>query len=151
MPNCVKCGAEIAEGVKFCPKCGANLFPEEPANKEPAGEPAGPVDINKGKEYVNKFLDNQYMNYAGIAGLATGALCVTIGWIRYVNYFIWFFAIGGILLSVAGLLKAKKEKKAKGISIAGLIVSIVGLVLSMSTCICYLFVGSTLRRHGWYY
>ena len=28
MANCVKCNAELAEGTKFCPACGANQAPE---------------------------------------------------------------------------------------------------------------------------
>ena len=28
MANCVKCNAELAEGAKFCPVCGANQAPE---------------------------------------------------------------------------------------------------------------------------
>lgn len=29
---CTKCGAEVAEGVKFCPSCGTELNPKKPKN-----------------------------------------------------------------------------------------------------------------------
>ena len=68
-----------------------------------------------------------------IAGLVLGILGAIGGWIPGLNYIAWLFAIIGIVLSA----KAMKQEKS-GVAIAGLVLSIVGLVIAFAGLICLL-------------
>lgn len=35
---CMKCGTEVIEGAKFCPKCGAAIQHPKPQSTPPVGE-----------------------------------------------------------------------------------------------------------------
>jgi hypothetical protein len=72
----------------------------------------------------------------GIAGLVLGILSAIGGWIPGINYFAWLFGIIGIVLSAIGMSKAKKANEPSGICVAGLVLSIIGLVISLAGLLC---------------
>jgi len=72
----------------------------------------------------------------GVAGLILGILGAIISFVPGGGYFAWFIALIGIVLSAIGMSKAKKANQPAGICIAGLVLSIVGFVLSLGNLLC---------------
>ncbi|MCL2193124.1 MAG: hypothetical protein FWB78_06990 [Treponema sp.] len=72
----------------------------------------------------------------GIAGLVLGILGAIGGWIPGLSFFAWLFALIGIVLSAVGRSKAKKEGQPTGAATAGLVLSIIGLVIALSGLLC---------------
>jgi uncharacterized membrane protein len=67
MPHCTKCGTMVADGVAFCPNCGAAQ------SGAPAGGAAAPVGSGT----------------SGISENVAGLLCYALGWITgLIFYFI---------------------------------------------------------------
>jgi predicted membrane protein len=61
-----------------------------------------------------------------IAGLTMGILTIVSCWIPLLP---WIFGLLGLIFSIAGI--AKKNARAKGAAITGLILTIVGTILSI--------------------
>jgi hypothetical protein len=61
----------------------------------------------------------------GVASLVMGILALVICWIPCLSDWAILFAILGIIFGAVGIVKAKKTNKGKGLSIAGLVCSIV--------------------------
>jgi hypothetical protein len=72
----------------------------------------------------------------GVAGLVLGILSAIGGWIPGLNYFAWLFAIIGIVISAIARSKAAKANEPTGIATAGLVLSIIGLAISLLGVIC---------------
>lgn len=68
-----------------------------------------------------------------IVGLILGIVSLVLTWIPYVNIAALACAIVGLILSLKGKNKLVEAGQAKGLAVAGLIVSIVGLVISVIT------------------
>jgi len=60
-------------------------------------------------------------NGIGTAGFVLSVMAVFVGWIPFLGWFIWFL---GLVLSFIGIFKAPK-----GFAIAGLIISLIGIVM----------------------
>ncbi|MCE3076837.1 hypothetical protein [Chryseobacterium gwangjuense] len=60
-------------------------------------------------------------NGIGIAGFVLSVIAIFIGWIPFLGWFVWFL---GLILSFIGIFRAPK-----GFAIAGLIISLIGVVL----------------------
>jgi hypothetical protein len=67
----------------------------------------------------------------GIAGFVLGILSIVGGWIPIVFYFAWAFAVIGIILSVMGRKQAKLVRQPTGLATAGLVLSIIGVPISL--------------------
>ena len=65
-----------------------------------------------------------------VAGLVLGILSLCGGWIPGVP--VWVLGILGIILSAVAYSKAKRAGQPAGIATAGLVLSIIGTVLSLS-------------------
>ena len=61
----------------------------------------------------------------GVASLVMGILALVVCWIPCFSDWAILFAILGIIFGAVGIVKAKKTSKGKGLSIAGLVCSIV--------------------------
>jgi len=79
-----------------------------------------------------------------VAGLILGILSLIGGSIPGVNAFpLWLLGIIGIILSSIARSKAKKTNQPTGVATAGLVLSIIGTILSLITFIaCALCVGA---------
>jgi hypothetical protein len=72
----------------------------------------------------------------GIAGLVLGIIGAILSFIPGGGYFGWLICLVGIILSAIGMSKAKKANQPAGAAIAGLVLSIVGFVLSLGNLLC---------------
>ena len=66
-----------------------------------------------------------------IVGLVLGAVSLAFSWVPFFNIVTIACGIVGIVLSSKGKSKLVAAGQAKGLAVAGLIVSIVGLILSI--------------------
>lgn len=116
---CKYCGKEVEDGTKFCPSCGANLLEEEkPAQAAPEVQPAAePVIQGEPKEKVTV----AKLIFA-IIGFVSGLTALAICWIPFTGM---FCAIFGVVFSACG----KRSNRCKGLAIAGLVLSIIALVV----------------------
>ena len=65
-------------------------------------------------------------NGIGTAGFVLALFTFFFGWIPVLGWITWIL---GVIFSSIGISRAKKTGKGKGLSIAGLIISLVGLVV----------------------
>ena len=63
-----------------------------------------------------------------VAGLVLGIVAIVLSFIPCVNLFGFLPAVLGLIFSIIGLSKSKKTGEGKGMSVAGLICSILALV-----------------------
>lgn len=60
-------------------------------------------------------------NGAGTAGFVLALISLFLGWIPFLGWLLWFL---GLILSFVGIFK-----KPRGLAIAGLVISLLGLIL----------------------
>jgi len=65
-------------------------------------------------------------NGIGIAGFILAILSLFLGWIPFIGWVMWLL---GLIFSAVGISKAKKIKKGMGLSVAGLVISLLGVIL----------------------
>ncbi|MGM0531980.1 MAG: hypothetical protein ACQER7_11580, partial [Bacteroidota bacterium] len=78
----------------------------------------------------------------GIAGLVLGIISIPLAIMGCTFIIALLFGAVGIVLSAIGLSQAKQENGAKGITSAGLVVSIVGSAIAI---LWFLFLGAFIR------
>ena len=140
---CESCGALIPDGQSFCSNCGA-AAPVQPAPQaapqpvqpvqqyaQPAPQPVQPVQQYAQPVYVQPVvaIPAQPRKSSGmaIAGLIMGIFALVLCWVPVVN---WILGLLGLIFSIIGI--AKKNGGAKGAAIAGLILTILGAILSIA-------------------
>jgi hypothetical protein len=84
----------------------------------------------------------------GVAGLVLGILGAICAFIPGVNLFGWVFALIGIVLSAVGMSKAKKANQSSGVSVAGLVLSIVGFAIALPMFLCAVACASAAGASG---
>ena len=72
----------------------------------------------------------------GVAGLILGILGMICAFIPGVNLVSWIFPLIGIVLSAIGMSNAKKLSQPSGISVAGLVLSIVSFLIALPMFLC---------------
>lgn len=153
--KCTQCGAEVADGVKFCPECGAPMEAEE--TKEAAMQLP---DVPSGSgESGSSYGEPKKNNGKAIASLVLGIIAI-------VTIFTGYGAIIGLIMGVVGIVlgvNAKKEidatgEEGKGMATAGLVCSIIGTVIAGVGLLCVLCVAGAVGaaacselQNGWYY
>jgi uncharacterized membrane protein len=65
-------------------------------------------------------------NGIGTAGFVLALIAVFFGWIPFLGWVTWLL---GLIFSAVGISKAKKVQKGMGLSVAGLVISLIGVVL----------------------
>ena len=65
-------------------------------------------------------------NGIGTAGFVLALLTLFLGWIPFVGWVMWLL---GLIFSAMGISKAKKINKGMGLSVAGLIISLIGVIM----------------------
>lgn len=87
----------------------------------------------------------------GVAALVMGIVSCCLFWIPYVNTVCLLMCIAGIILSAISMKKARAAGVSSGIAVAGLVVSIVGLVLSFLFFFIYgAAIGMLYSTRYWY-
>ena len=168
---CKNCGAQLSEGAAFCPNCGTAVVKEvaEPVYQQPA-EPQQPVYSQPAEPQQPVYQQPVYqqpvyqpvVNGAprsnpgkgmGIAALIMGIVSCCFFWIPYFNIICLMMSIAGLILSIIGLKKSKSAGASVGVSVAGLVLSIVGLVLSSISCLVLLglFAAASSPSYKYYY
>ena len=168
---CKNCGAQLSEGAAFCPNCGTAVVKEvaEPVYQQPA-EPQQPVYRQPAEPQQPVYQQPVYqqpvyqpvVNGAprsnpgkgmGIAALIMGIVSCCFFWIPYFNIICLMMSIAGLILSIIGLKKSKSAGASVGVFVAGLVLSIVGLVLSSISCLVLLglFAAASSPSYKYYY
>lgn len=158
---CKNCGAQLSEGAAFCPNCGTAVVKEvaEPVYQQPA-EPQQPVYHQPAEPQQPVYQQPVYqpvVNGAprsnpgkgmGIAALIMGIVSCCFFWIPYFNIICLMMSIAGLILSIIGLKKSKSAGASAGVSVAGLVLSIIGLVLSSISCLVVLGILAEASSHS---
>jgi cytochrome c biogenesis factor len=100
--KCTSCGVELAENATSCPTCGAVVVV--------SATPTAPIA-------------EKQTNVMAIVGFIISL--VSLFWNGY-----FICSILAIIFSAVGLNKVKTANSGKGLAIAGLVIGIVGIVLS---------------------
>ena len=120
MKHCKNCGAQLADDDDYCYFCGKPL--EEEKKEEP-------IFRNQG-EYDSKYEYQEKRNIIAMLGFV----------------FAFFSPIIGLILSIVGLKRANQlNGLGRGQAIAGIIVSIVSMVLSL---VLYMYLLSLYGTEG---
>ncbi len=73
-----------------------------------------------------------------VASLVLGILGLILGWIPF---FGWIMVLLALVFGIIGLIKSKKSGKGKGMAIAGIILSIVSMVIGIFLILSIIFAG----------
>lgn len=117
---CNKCGSYIPSKRTVCSNCGAPV--PDPSAPAPAVEPA----------------PAKRPNGIAVAGLIMGILTVVLCWLPGIPF---LTGLLGTIFSIAGI--AKKNAYFKGAAVAGLILSIIGVILSVFALLALIIPGVT--------
>ena len=127
---CTNCGAEVSEGFAFCEKCGTPIDGVAPA---PAAKPAA-APVQAAPQYQPGAVPAK-RNGLALAGFIlslVNVLCCLGG----LNLF-------ALIFSILGLVKAKDYNgDRKGLALAGLIITIVAMVISVIVYVIMIATGS---------
>lgn len=111
---CIKCGAELEDDAIFCDECGEKQIIEQPKVEQ--------IQENQQKK-INISVDvNEKQKHSGfgIASLILGILSIiTLGGLF----------IPEILGIIFGIIGIRDKTKKHGLAIAGLVTSIIGLII----------------------
>jgi len=113
MRYCPACGAQVAEGIQYCSSCGYNMNQQAQSAYQTANYNSTPISTTSTSS-----------NGMAIAGFVVSliSLFLCCGCISIV----------GLILSCIGLKRANQNNGAgKGLGIAGLIINILGILLSL--------------------
>ncbi len=124
--KCANCGADIAEGAKFCEYCGSPVAVAEQTSNN---------SIPTYEEYVHPSNNPQNVPVAPsmkkqIWALILGIAGLSSAWTGFFS----FVGLIGIVISLVGLIigiKAKQEIPANKMGRCGFILSLIGLILSV--------------------
>jgi hypothetical protein len=114
--KCPYCGEEIETAAKKCKHCGEWLKAKigesgDQSKKQKESKTPDPVVIIQDKK----------SNGAGTAGFVLALIAVFFGWIPVLGWILWIL---GLILSFAGVFKSPR-----GLAIAGLVISLIDLIL----------------------
>ena len=126
--KCPYCGEEVPESATKCMYCTAWLneeHPEQTVNNEnvPPRQPEYQGSTPVTNVYVNAAQPQaaRSKNGPGIVGLVLSIIGLVLCWVPFVDFILWFL---GFLFSFIGMFK-----RPKGVAIAGLVISIISLVI----------------------
>jgi len=132
---CESCGASVPEGQSICPNCGAAVAQAAPAAQpvyqQPVAQPVYQQPVAQPVVQVQPVVVQQpapagKSSGMAIAGLIMGIFTLIFCWVPVVGFIL---GILGLIFSIAGI--AKKNGGAKGAAIAGLVLTIIGAIVSV--------------------
>ena len=115
---CNNCGAEIADGAAFCTNCGAT----QEATQGATVQPQAPMGYGQQPVYTAQAEPDKSVGLA-VAGMVLGIVALVFS--CCFPYITFVCALVGCILSGVSLAK---HKGGKGMAVAGLVCSIIGLV-----------------------
>ena len=129
---CSKCGKQIEDSSKFCVFCGTRFADVPQQQSPPQYQQANMNDSGLVSEYQTQqqprgqtiIVNSQESNGVGVAGFVLAIIALFLGCIPVLGWILWFL---GLLLSFIGVFK-----EPRGLAIAGLIVSLIGIILILT-------------------
>jgi hypothetical protein len=125
---CEKCGEQIENNASVCSNCGAamGIGYESVPPGGPGYAPTGNTGYGQpGPPGPPVFVVQKMSNTVGTAGFVLALLGVIFSWVPVLGWILWVL---GLILSCVGLAQGKNGKP-KGLAIAGLVLSLIGIVL----------------------
>lgn len=119
---CENCGKQIPDGTQVCPYCSAEYAAEEAPNTPPA------ADSTYAAPAPEPFMTNPYQKQQKPLDYSTISLVLGIVGL------VFCFSCSGFIINIVGIVFGIKAKNESGRQ-AGLIMSIIGLVLAIITTI----------------
>ncbi|MDL2228071.1 zinc ribbon domain-containing protein [Odoribacter sp. OttesenSCG-928-L07] len=128
--KCKRCKVEVEEPYEICWNCGAAKVDDvDKYAKADLPELRGEIER---KEYTPKNAQQIVINQApekesngiGTTGFVLALIAVFLGWIPILGWVLWFL---GLVFSFSGLFA-----KPRGLAIAGLIVSLIDIILLLT-------------------
>ena len=120
---CPHCGAQLPDGTAFCTSCGQptaqqpspdqQAFQQQPYQQQPYQQ----------QPYQPVYPQPKQSNGMGITGFVLALLALLLCWVPVLNWILWIL---GLIFSIIGMFK-----KPKGLAIAGLIISLIGLIVDI--------------------
>ena len=108
--KCSECGHEISDKAAVCPHCGA-------VNNTNAGA----LNPNASAQTIIVQQEQRKTNGLGTAGFVLALIVFIFCWIPGLDFILWLL---GLLFSLIGVFKAPR-----GLAIAGLCISLIGLLV----------------------
>ncbi len=141
---CESCGSQVPDGQAFCANCGKPLSqPVQPAAQpvqpvqqyaqpvaqpvytQPVAQPQPVVQVQPAPVVVVQQQPAKRGNGMATAGLVFGILTLVFFWFPGLD---WLFGLLGLIFSIVGV--ARKNVGGKGAAIAGLILTLLGSIIS---------------------
>ena len=136
MKQCDACGSTLADDAKFCPHCGAptgsvSAAPQQPTvaggGYDPSVQGMAPQNMPPYGYAPVPVQPEKPMNGIGLAGMIFGIFSYIFCW---VPVFGLILSLVGVILSGVGM--GRRERcRLNGFAIAGLVLSILGLVVAL--------------------
>lgn len=143
---CESCGSQVPDGQAFCSNCGAAVAqpaPQaapaaqpvyqqpvaQPVYQQPAAQPVYQQPVAQPVQVQPVVVINQPQRKStgmAIAGLVMGILTLVFCWVPFVGFILGLL---GLIFSIVGI--AKKDGGAKGAAIAGLVLTLIGAIVSI--------------------
>ncbi|HSH52784.1 MAG TPA: hypothetical protein VK982_13750 [Bacteroidales bacterium] len=92
---------------------------ESTNHQEQSGQPQEQSGQNV---YINQIENKK--NGVGVAGFVLALIAIFLGWVPVLGWIVWLL---GLILSFAGVFK-----KPRGLAIAGLVISLIGIILLLT-------------------
>jgi hypothetical protein len=137
MTYCENCGKQIENGSSFCGNCGAAVaeqvyqaqyMPQHPTSYQPlqqAGYQQPPVVIQQPPVIIMTpptiAVTGPRVNSVGLTGLILASIAIFVSCVPVFGWVCW---LSGLILSIVGL-----SKEPRGTAVAGLIISLVNLMI----------------------
>lgn len=99
--------------------------------------PQQPYPPGYGQPYAQQPPPPAPSNGLGVAALVLGILAILLAFVPILGFVAYPLAIVGIILGLVGLGRVRSGRSSRGITLAGLIASIVGLVLVIVSTVVY--------------
>ena len=129
MKKCASCGGMLEDNYNVCPFCGANVG-NEPAAQNGGYDPQVNAPQNAAPQSyaaVPAPAVQKPTNSMGIAGMVIGILSYCFCWVPVLGLILGLI---GVILSGVGMSR-KERCRLNGFAIAGLILSIIAMVLGL--------------------
>ncbi|MBO5103413.1 MAG: zinc-ribbon domain-containing protein [Clostridia bacterium] len=123
---CKHCGTEIQENAEYCINCGAKVKEEQTTTP--------PTDTYSNQQYTQPTNSNK-INGMSIAGFILSFLGGVLG----------------LVFSILGYNQAKREGTPTGLGLAGIIISVIMMTISVIVSFVYGAVFLELFYNGYYY